>query len=66
MMNGLVQAVLFFATLLFGSINTVSKKIEYQSCAPGLDYCPGDDAICDLSNYTTNHPFNKVLILFNF
>jgi hypothetical protein len=55
----IIQCFLFFGTLLSGSINTVSKKIQYQSCAAGLDSCPGDYYVCDISEIPTNHPFNK-------
>lgn len=53
----IIQIILFFSTLLSGSINTVSKKIQYQSCAPGLDECPANVIDCDRN--VRSHPFNK-------
>ncbi|KAH7824525.1 putative Solute carrier family 35 member F6 [Monocercomonoides exilis] len=41
-----------------GSI-TILKKVQYESCAPGLSTCPGAKSGCDISFAPSNHQFNK-------
>ena len=42
MASALVQAVLSCCLILAGSFVTVSDKLQFQTCAPGFDYCEGD------------------------
>ncbi|KAK2950482.1 putative Solute carrier family 35 member F6 [Blattamonas nauphoetae] len=45
--------------LITDSANTVLKKIQYQTCAPGLKTCKGNPDECSIDLHPTNHPFDK-------
>ncbi|KAA6362825.1 MAG: Solute carrier family 35 member [Streblomastix strix] len=54
----LTQILLSSGMLLTGSLNTISKKLQYQSCAPGLDVCKGSPT-CNTLIHKNNHHFEK-------
>ena len=50
MYPALLHALLFVAMLIFGTFNTVSSKLSFQTCAPGLSTCePDPDSFCSFS-----------------
>jgi hypothetical protein len=60
-LHPVIQLLLFVGTVIFGSLNTASRKILFQSCGVGLDYCTGDRENCNVNESSTAHLFNKVL-----
>lgn len=64
MVHACVQLLLFLSTLLSGSMNTISRKIQFQTCAPGLAKCPADSTCHQSSSHHFNKPWLQTQIMF--